>query len=204
MLKNQTKIDNHTFKIICPAILYSLVAENCADEPILNTNFSAPLENHISVWFYSTLAVLIISGCGILGLAVIPIMQNKFYQPLLQFLVALAVGTLAGDALLHLLPHAMLNEVSHTHTESHSHDHDDLITSNHDDNMWKGFVAMMGLIFFFFMERLITLGAKWRKHRQLRGKVCRYLRDVMFLYQFFLNFADAVKAESYESCRCTR
>jgi len=57
------------------------------------------------VWLYATLSIVVVSLCGLLGVAVIPIMQRVFYQQLLQFLVALAVGTLCGDALLHLLPH---------------------------------------------------------------------------------------------------
>ena len=59
----------------------------------------------ITVWLYATLSIVVVSLCGLLGVAVIPIMQRVFYQQLLQFLVALAVGTLCGDALLHLLPH---------------------------------------------------------------------------------------------------
>lgn len=59
----------------------------------------------VSVWLYATLSIIIISLCGLLGVAVIPVMQKTYYQQLLQFLVALAVGTLCGDALLHLLPH---------------------------------------------------------------------------------------------------
>ena len=60
---------------------------------------------YISVWGYSSLAILIISLVGLLGVAVIPIMQRVFYNHLLQFLVALAVGALSGDAMLHLIPH---------------------------------------------------------------------------------------------------
>jgi zinc transporter 10 len=59
----------------------------------------------IAVWLYATLSIVVVSLCGLLGVAVIPVMQQVFYQQLLQFLVALAVGTLCGDALLHLLPH---------------------------------------------------------------------------------------------------
>ena len=59
----------------------------------------------VAVWGYSIMAVVIISLVELLGVAVIPIMQKVFYNHMLQFLVALAVGALSGDAMLHLLPH---------------------------------------------------------------------------------------------------
>ena len=59
-------------------------------------------------WLAASGSIFIISLCGIFGVLVIPIMQRLFYQHLIQFLISLAVGTLAGDALLHLLPHAFL------------------------------------------------------------------------------------------------
>lgn len=58
-----------------------------------------------SVWGYAFAAVAIISACGAMSVGVIPIMQKKFYQTLLQFLVGLAIGSLSADAVLHLMPH---------------------------------------------------------------------------------------------------
>lgn len=156
-------------------------------EPSVSTQYNNPM-----VWIYSNLAVTLISACGVLGLAVIPIMQKWFYQPLLQFLVALAVGTLAGDALLHLLPHAMSPRHNHDEQEAHIHTHGHGDNSQHDENMWKGFVAMLGLIFFFLMERIILFVAKWRKGRQLsKVRLCTqvnvfHLRFFIFCYTFLL------------------
>ncbi|GJQ81409.1 hypothetical protein Trydic_g18274 [Trypoxylus dichotomus] len=167
-------MDNNTFKWACPAILYSMVTENCIHDPQkhfppsdLDNHHDEDVTNWSMIWWYSNGVVFLISACGVLGLAVIPIMQKRFYEQLLQFLVALAVGTLAGDALLHLLPHAM----SSSHG-SQDHDHQHI----HNMNMWKGCVAMLGLVFFFFMERMITIAAKWRKTRQLKDKLPKRLK----------------------------
>lgn len=63
------------------------------------------------VWGSSAVAVTIISLVGLLAVTIIPVMSHRaFYSHLLHFLVAVAMGTLTGDALLHLLPHVSLNK----------------------------------------------------------------------------------------------
>ncbi|XP_008195606.2 zinc transporter foi [Tribolium castaneum] len=156
-LKNSSNssetFNSSTIEAACPALLYSMISGSC--EPETKQNTAQPMTITVTTWLYSMCAVFVISTCGVLSLLIIPVMQKKFYKPLLQFLVALAVGTLAGDALLHLLPHAMSGH-HHDHGESH-------------ENMWKGFVAMLGLILFFVMERFIPLVHRWRKGKPSKG-----------------------------------
>ncbi|XP_061182838.1 zinc transporter ZIP6-like [Saccostrea echinata] len=102
-----------------------------------------------TVWGYSILATFVISLVGLLGVAVIPIMQKVFYNHLLQFLVALAVGALAGDALLHLIPHAFSGE-------THQHESDDKHAADSKTGVLKGLVGLLAVYFFFIMERLVT------------------------------------------------
>ena len=103
------------------------------------------LKDEPGLWLASTGAILAISLCGVFGVMVIPIMQKVFYQHLIQFLVALAIGTLAGDALLHLYPHALLADL-------HLHDDDNDQVANadiqhqqheefHQKSVWKGFAG---------------------------------------------------------------
>ena len=63
--------------------------------------------------------------------------QGPHQETALQLLVSLAVGTLVGDALIHLLPHAL------------SSDHGDT------DAVWKGFTATLTIIAFFVMDRVL-------------------------------------------------
>ncbi|CAG9573757.1 unnamed protein product [Danaus chrysippus] len=163
-------INEGTLKAICPILLYQKLANTsierygCVKESYLSRTESrdvaqkenAYTKNMYAVWLYSSLSITAISACGLLGVAVIPIMHKTYYNHLLQFLVALAVGTLCGDALLHLMPHAM-SPLDHDHGHA---------TVSHDDGMWKGLAAMLGVVFFYFTEKGLTVVVEWRKRRQ--------------------------------------
>ncbi|XP_058806546.1 zinc transporter foi isoform X2 [Phymastichus coffea] len=173
------------FERVCPALIYQLVEQTTSgciqvdDITVINHgNVGTAMEssndrtrNMFQVWVYSTVSILIISLCGLLGVAVIPMMSKSYYHQLLQFLVALAVGTLCGDALIHLLPHAMMSHHSHSHDNSHTHLSVSHSQDEHNTNMWKGFVAMIGLVIFFFTEKVLNIISEWRRYNQSRSKV---------------------------------
>lgn len=121
-------------------------------------------KNEAGLWLASVGSIIVISLCGIFGVLVIPIMQKVFYQHLIQFLVALAIGTLSGDALLHLYPHALLADMG----GGHSHDHEDF----HQKSVWKGFAALVALLFFFLAEQLINMfGDRRESKKKKKGPV---------------------------------
>ena len=57
----------------------------------------------------------IISLTSVAGVVTIPFLGKKMYKKIMAMLVALGVGTLAGDSLLHLLPHVSLNVPVYKH-----------------------------------------------------------------------------------------
>ncbi|XP_075988560.1 solute carrier family 39 fear-of-intimacy [Anticarsia gemmatalis] len=171
-------ISETTLQTICPILLYQKLANTsiersgCVKENNIGRRNDVSIKqvekeqpdnrNMYAVWLYSSLSIFAISACGLLGVAVIPIMHKTYYNHLLQFLVALAVGTLCGDALLHLMPHAMSPDHDHDHPDSTEVD----IKASHDDGMWKGLAAMLGVVFFYFTEKGLTVVVEWRKRRQ--------------------------------------
>lgn len=63
----------------------------------------------LPAWIGGFISISIISFLSLLGVILVPLMNRVFFKFLLSFLVALAVGTLSGDAFLHLLPHVSIN-----------------------------------------------------------------------------------------------
>ena len=101
-----TRTHTHTYTHThTHTILHSAIPDNLAFRLTTRPDLLAFNFNCVSVWGFSIASVVVISLAGLLGVAAVPIMQKVFYNHLLQFLVAVAVGALSGDALLHLLPH---------------------------------------------------------------------------------------------------
>lgn len=169
------KITSENMLAICPILLYyaSIPNSSCLESSNFNLSTTTVIEQSLyemedrtTVWLYSTLAIFLVSLCGLLGIAVIPIMDMHFYHHALQFLVALAVGTLAGDALLHLMPHAMMP----------LHKGQDL----HHSMMYRGLAAMVAIVFFYFFERFLVMITEWRQKKEKRDKPSsrvRVMRD---------------------------
>ncbi|XP_070567056.1 zinc transporter ZIP12-like [Ptychodera flava] len=128
---------------LCPSLIQQIVSHACHDhaEPV----GPAPAEAYL----WGTLAVFVICLCSILGVLTIPVAGKSVYNKLMQTLIGLAVGTLASDALLHLIPHSL---GLHAHDDGHGHSHD------HDlDYLWKMCSALAAVYCFFLMERCMTL-----------------------------------------------
>lgn len=90
-------------------------------------------------------------------------MKTVAYQEILNFLIAVAVGTLSGDALMHLLPHALVNEhAAASPTSSHDHDHDEKehesSSHSHDTTaVWICACAFFTAVFMYIIENLLPL-----------------------------------------------
>ena len=103
------------------------------DQDHTNRIFDIPLP----IWLAGLGSTVVVSLVGLLAVGAVPLLQGPHQDTLLQFLVSLAVGTLVGDALIHLLPHAL--------------------QTGHDDAgaAWKGFIATMTIIAFFLLDKIL-------------------------------------------------
>ncbi|OWR42884.1 zinc transporter ZIP10 [Danaus plexippus] len=95
-------IEPKTFLEMCPALVYQLDQKSC-----YKTEAPALKLNRLWTWIYASLSILVISATGLLGVAIVPMLKSAIFSHVIHFLVAVAVGTLCGDALLHLMPHAL-------------------------------------------------------------------------------------------------
>lgn len=175
---NKIQLDSHKHvnqshfeQIICKNLFEKLNTHECLDEiQELNnethTHTSDDTTNRTlfdidtKQWLYALLAVLTISVTGFVLVYLVSKLNESFKRYLTPFLVSLAVGTLCGDALLHLLPHAFIKP----------HDHHDSTQNSHDHSMdsLKGLSALVGIFVFFIGEKLMQIkrAKKEKRHRE--------------------------------------
>ncbi|XP_037373052.1 zinc transporter ZIP6-like [Talpa occidentalis] len=171
------------FNYLCPAIINQLDARSCLIHTTSEKKAEIPPKTYSLqiAWVGGFIALSIISFLSLLGVILVPRMNRVFFKFLLSFLVALAVGTLSGDAFLHLLPHS---HASHHHSHSHeepaiemkrgplfSHlSSQNIEESTYFDSTWKGLTALGGLDFMFLVEHLLTLIKQFKDKKKKNQK----------------------------------
>ncbi|XP_042317832.1 zinc transporter ZIP6 [Sceloporus undulatus] len=166
-ISTQVLLTATDFSYLCPAIVNQIDGRYCLIHTTSEKAETPPKTFSLQVaWIGGFISISIISFLSLLGVILVPLMNRVFFKFLLSFLVALAVGTLSGDALLHLLPHS--------HGSHHHHPEKPVVEHNKDpsfkhlvfesaeenaylDSTWKGLTALGGLYFMFLVEHLITL-----------------------------------------------
>ncbi|KAJ8050711.1 Zinc transporter ZIP12 [Holothuria leucospilota] len=146
-------LDADGFKEVCPAILQQQLSGACSH---ITEHSHTESKVSASAYLYGTLCVFVVSLCAIAGGLLIPLLKEEYKEMIISMLIAMAVSTLSGDALIHLIPLATglhVHEVPHDHSGhdhgAHHHDHD-------FSYVWKTFVTLMSLYIFFLLEAFMS------------------------------------------------
>lgn len=124
---------------LCPVLLRQVRDTSCEKEAIVSG--SDVKNSPVVVWGMAFLCVTIISLTSLVGVVIVPFLNKTSYLNVLNLFEGLAVGSLVGSALFHLIPQSF-----------------DLHTSpNKHDNLWKAFIIFVGIYLFYWSERIMSM-----------------------------------------------
>ncbi|XP_021097180.1 zinc transporter ZIP5 isoform X4 [Heterocephalus glaber] len=153
-LSPATPLTPRQFALLCPALLYQIDSRVCTQVPA-----PAPPGDLLPALLHSALAVLLLSLPAPLSLLLLRLLEPRLLPPLLGLLGALAVGTLCGDALLHLLPHAQGRQHAGP-------------SGRLEEDLGPELSVLGGLFLLFMLENMLGV----LRQRGLRPRCCRRKR----------------------------
>ncbi|XP_075706300.1 zinc transporter ZIP5 [Rhinoderma darwinii] len=154
-----SEITPQQFTLLCPALLHQIDSRVCVyHSDQLSPQSPNSKQSLLKVLGWGALAVTVISAPSLLAVAFVPLLRRPLFRYLLRFLVALAVGTLCGDALLHLLPHAQEDPLEDKHKNG----------SHSLEPVLKGLCVLGGIYLLFLIENLLGLLRQRRKRKKKR------------------------------------
>uniref|UniRef100_A0A9J7YTV1 Zinc transporter ZIP4 n=1 Tax=Cyprinus carpio carpio TaxID=630221 RepID=A0A9J7YTV1_CYPCA len=146
---NSSSLSRDQFTQISPALIQQILSGGCSE--ISPAPVSPDSLSTAERYGYATLANLIICLMAMFGIVVLLFTAcTQVFELCIQFCISLAVGSLTGDALLHLLP-AFLG--LHVHEDGHDHNH----AEDNFDYLYKLLVLIAGIYFFYLMESIFSI-----------------------------------------------
>lgn len=149
-------ISKTDFINMCPSLVQQIDDKVCVHFherfPVLVEPDGPPSASE--TWGYGFLAITICSLLSLCVIAMIPCLKKSFYNMLMAYLIALAVGTLAGDALLHLIPHAFIEGANLSAEITVSLDQR---LRQHYSQVWRAMFVLAGIYMFFVVEQVMKL-----------------------------------------------
>nr|XP_057904070.1 zinc transporter ZIP4 isoform X2 [Doryrhamphus excisus] len=157
-------LDRSDVARLSPALVQQILSGAChATHP--------PAPDRLSTterYLYATLANVVITLASMFGLVLLLCTSfTAVFQLCLRFCISLAVGSLTGDALLHLLPMFL---GLHVHSEDsgdvgHPHQrHGGAGDAGAPDHVYKMLVLLAGIYCFYLMETIFSLLTHGRGH----------------------------------------
>ncbi|XP_015212845.1 zinc transporter ZIP4 isoform X2 [Lepisosteus oculatus] len=147
-VNSSSEISAAQFTQLSPALIQQLLSQACTQIPD-HSNANGDL-SVIERYIYASIATLVICLFALFGIVVLLCSScSQAYQHIIQFCISLAVGSLTGDAILHLMPQIL---GLHVHSDGEHHDSGD--STNY---IWKLVLLLGGIYFFFLMETLFSI-----------------------------------------------
>ncbi|KAK8779285.1 hypothetical protein V5799_019377 [Amblyomma americanum] len=133
---------------LCPVLLFQMQHQSC--------DFAAPATPRgktrptpAQVWGFGMLSVLVISCCSLAGLVIVPFLSHALYHRLLMVFEGLAVGSLLGSAVFHLIPQAF-----------------NLLGQDQEhDYLWKSLIVFLGVYLFYLSDKVMRFIADYRQRK---------------------------------------
>ncbi|KAM4539920.1 zinc transporter ZIP4 [Odontesthes bonariensis] len=141
---------------LTPAFVQQILSGSCTEvtEPVAPDGLS-----QTERYLYATLANMIITLVSMFGIVLLLCTScTTAFQLCVQFCVSMAVGSLTGDSLLHLLPMVL---GIHVHSNDDGHQH---ANGETPDYIFKSLVAICGIYLFYLMEKIFTIVTQTNHH----------------------------------------
>ncbi|GAB1609452.1 zinc transporter ZIP6-like [Argonauta hians] len=138
---NKTIVSPKTFVELCPALVQQVVSGACDAKNVI-VSHTPP--SRAEQYGYGIASVFIICLCSVVGVFLMVCRGKKVFVYSMAFFEGVAVGTLASDAFLHLIPQALgVHNHNHEHTESEGEE---------PNPLWFSMAGLAGAYGFYLLE----------------------------------------------------